>query len=87
MRSRAELDELRSQAGAAAAQREELGKRVSRWQDRFDQRLHELTVKMAQLAERQKLVSTQLSDLESRHRAAKQSGDRHSPDDGTTQGD
>jgi len=63
-RYRETLDELRAAEQRAGAEREELGNRLSRWQDRFDRRLQELTVDVARLTERQELRATPPRDAE-----------------------
>lgn len=72
-RYREALDELRAAEQRGSAEREELGKRLSRWQDRFDRRLQELTVEVARLTERQQHLATQVRDGESGRRGGEES--------------
>jgi transcriptional regulator with XRE-family HTH domain len=68
-RYRTALDELRASEQKAGVEREELGNRLSRWQDRFDRRLYELTTEVARLTERQELFATQLREAEPKRRS------------------
>lgn len=67
-RHREMLDELRGAEQRGSAEREELGNRLSRWQDRFDRRLQELTVEIARLTERQEHLAAQIRETGSGRR-------------------
>jgi transcriptional regulator with XRE-family HTH domain len=70
LRFREALDELRGAEQRASAEREELGHRLTRWQDRFDRRLHELAVDVARLTERQEHLAARIRDAEPSQRGA-----------------
>ena len=70
-RHREMLDELRGAEQRGSAEREELGNRLSLWQDRFERRLQELTVEIARLTERQEHLATRLREGEPGRRGGK----------------